>query len=85
MMVQPGPTIGQVFDEFAKNDYLSLIYHNSTPGGKKISKLERRIIRFATILFFIWIALYAYPFVKEYFYPTPEGQRVELLSDVEES
>lgn len=39
MMVQPGPTVGQVFDEFGKDDYLSLIYHNDRPNGRKITSL----------------------------------------------
>lgn len=39
MMVQPGPTVGQVFDEFSKDDYLSLIYHNDRPAGRKITSL----------------------------------------------
>ena len=38
-MVQPGPTIGQVFDEFSKDNYLTLIYHNAGPGSKKITSL----------------------------------------------
>lgn len=39
MLVQPGPTIGQVFDEFSKDDYLSLIYHDAPLGGRKITSL----------------------------------------------
>ncbi len=69
MMVQPGPTVGQVFDEFGKDDYLSLIYHNDRPAGRKINSLERRIIRFATILFVIWVALYAFPYLQAFLDP----------------
>ncbi len=73
VMLQPGPTIGQVFDEFAKNDYLPLIYHNTNIGVRKISTLERRIIRLAVVMAIIWIALYAGPYISEYFNPSPPG------------
>lgn len=39
VMLQPGATVGKVFDEFSKNDYLALIYHNATLGMRKITTL----------------------------------------------
>lgn len=83
VMVQPGPTIGQLFDEFSKDGYLSLIYHN-TNVTKRVTSLERRIIRIVTILAVIWITLYVYPFVRDYFDP-PAVPPPELPFDLEES
>jgi uncharacterized membrane protein len=82
LLLQPGPTIGKIFDEYSKNDYLALIYHN-TNVNKRVSNLERRIIRFATILGIIWMVIYLYPMVMGYLYP--EQQQNFITPDFEEN
>jgi hypothetical protein len=81
-MIQPGPTIGRIYDEFSKDGYLALIYHNTNIGLRKISTLERRIIRVAIIVAIAWIALYLWPMASEYFNPSPLDQKVVLPSDI---
>lgn len=81
-MLQPGVTVGKVFDEFSKNDYLALIYHNANLGMRKITTLERRIIRFAIVIAFIWIALYAVPLINQYLNPTPQAELFVAPTDL---
>ena len=64
--IAPGHTVGQLFDKYGRQDYLSIIYHTKNIGRKSVTPLPKRLIRLAVLVTVVWACIYSWPFLSRF-------------------
>jgi hypothetical protein len=64
--IKPGQTIGEVYDSYSYNDYLTLIYNNGPLKRWNFSHNQLRMLRILFILVMVWAIMTLYPLIEDY-------------------
>ena len=73
-VINPGPTIKSIYNQYGANGYLTLLYSDKQLGMQGLISMEKWMIRILVIVGLFWIILYGYSYYLSYNTPQNENQ-----------